>query len=349
MVDGAADEGIDVLVSGQHVLEGVRLALDPERVVPADVGADRVGRRLAGADDDLVVVRVGDGARAVPETSGEEVVPRREAPVRVLGVVAVLVHPDRPLRTLGLPPGLGGVQYVQRLRTAEELAPHREDLPQHRVEARIPIGGEARGRPHRPVQHRAERCRRHLVSELGRHREHLVDHRQQLVDTVERARFVAPPDGNLGDHPFDVHAQHRLRVQQRRDLLHDGGKRRRGLPFGDASPVTREPRLEVFLGGQPAGRALGIGPGTRGGHGRTLCGGPDRCLAGGTAFARRIPVRCAVASSTPAVPRRDADRVRPPPASWARTGCRLRAEAEASRAPPHADDRPGDGAPRAVP
>lgn len=74
---------------------GVGLCLEPELIPAFHAGADTERSGLAGSDDDVVVLRCGDGARAVAEPAGKEVVPRRKAPVRVRRVVLVLLDADR--------------------------------------------------------------------------------------------------------------------------------------------------------------------------------------------------------------------------------------------------------------
>src|SRR5579859_2803894 len=105
LIDGPADELTDRIVIGQHVLERIRLALDPEAILALDVRADAIRRGLTGADDHLVVVRRGHRTLAVLEAPGEEVVPRGKAPVLVLRVVLVLLHADRALRLGAFPAG----------------------------------------------------------------------------------------------------------------------------------------------------------------------------------------------------------------------------------------------------
>jgi hypothetical protein len=56
--------------------------------------AERGG--LTSCDDDVVVLGRGDGTRSVAEPAGQEDVPRREAPIRVVRVVLVLLDADRP-------------------------------------------------------------------------------------------------------------------------------------------------------------------------------------------------------------------------------------------------------------
>ena len=44
LIDGSSDEIVDGRIIGEHVLQRIRLALDPEAVVARDVGGDAVGR-----------------------------------------------------------------------------------------------------------------------------------------------------------------------------------------------------------------------------------------------------------------------------------------------------------------
>lgn len=64
------------------------LPLDPELVARLDIPRDLVHLALAGVHDDIVIVRLGDGADAVlePTESSKEVVPGLVAVVLGLGV-----------------------------------------------------------------------------------------------------------------------------------------------------------------------------------------------------------------------------------------------------------------------
>jgi len=100
--DGTAHELLDRRIVREQVPQRVRLALDPEPVPALDIVGDAVGRRLTGADDHLVVER-GDRPRTVAEATGEEVVPGDEAPMLILGIVPVLLDPDRAARRVAFP------------------------------------------------------------------------------------------------------------------------------------------------------------------------------------------------------------------------------------------------------
>ncbi len=63
--------------------EGVRLPLDPEVVDPLDAVGELERGRLAGVDDDRVVANRGNRPLARAELTGEEVVTRCEAVVRL--------------------------------------------------------------------------------------------------------------------------------------------------------------------------------------------------------------------------------------------------------------------------
>lgn len=56
LVDCPPDEAVSHGVATQHVEDGVRLLFDPEGIVAFHVVLDVVGLRLAGVDDDAVVV-----------------------------------------------------------------------------------------------------------------------------------------------------------------------------------------------------------------------------------------------------------------------------------------------------
>lgn len=86
LVDCSTDEAVSHGVAAQHVEDGVGLFFDPEGVMAFHVVLDVVGLRLAGVDDNAVIVWGGDGADAVMEEAGEEVVPRGVAVLAVGGV-----------------------------------------------------------------------------------------------------------------------------------------------------------------------------------------------------------------------------------------------------------------------
>ena len=70
LVDRSADELLDCLVVGEHVLQRVGLCLEPELIPALHVGADAERGGLAGSDDDVVVLGCGDGTRAFRGTGG---------------------------------------------------------------------------------------------------------------------------------------------------------------------------------------------------------------------------------------------------------------------------------------
>ncbi len=63
--------------------EGVRLPLDPEVIDPLDAAGERERGRLTGVDDDRVVANRGNRPLARAELTGEKVIPRCEAVVRL--------------------------------------------------------------------------------------------------------------------------------------------------------------------------------------------------------------------------------------------------------------------------
>src|SRR6202034_4208067 len=97
---------------------------DPDPVLALDVHGQAVRGGFARADDDAVVVRRVDRARAVGQAPGEEVVPRRKAPVLVLRVVLVLLDADGSPGGLALPAGRRVVEDIAGVAAAEKLAPH---------------------------------------------------------------------------------------------------------------------------------------------------------------------------------------------------------------------------------
>ena len=253
------DELVDGLVAGQHVLQGVGLALDPEPVLALHVGADAVGRGLARADDDLVVIRRGHRPGARRQAPGEEVVPRGEAPVLVVRVVLVVLDADRLSRRVALPPGRRVVEDVAGVGAVEELAPRREDLLQRRVDPGVAVGGETGRGAHRPVQDGAERQRHRLVPELGRDGQHLVDQPQHLLDTGQVPLAVVPVARDLLDHPLEVHAHDGVAVDELLEL-DDHRVQRRVLATGlGPLPMPLEPGLQIFLRvGEPPGTPSNI-------------------------------------------------------------------------------------------
>lgn len=73
LVDGAADKFVREGVVGEHVDEGVGLALGEELVAEVDVVLYVEDFGFAGVGDDGVVGGGGDGACGIVEFSGEEV------------------------------------------------------------------------------------------------------------------------------------------------------------------------------------------------------------------------------------------------------------------------------------
>src|SRR6185437_7335187 len=126
----------------QYVLQRVRLTLDPELVLELDVRGQAVRGGLARADDDAVVVWCCDRARAVGQAPGEEVVPRRESPVLVRGVVLVLLDADSLPGGFAFPAGRRVVEDVAGVATAEKLAPCAQDLLDHRVDPPVAEGSK---------------------------------------------------------------------------------------------------------------------------------------------------------------------------------------------------------------
>ncbi len=80
----ATDELLVDRIVREHVPEGVRLPLDPEVVDPLNTVGELERGRLAGVDDDRVVANRGNRPLARAELTGEEVVPRCEAVVRLV-------------------------------------------------------------------------------------------------------------------------------------------------------------------------------------------------------------------------------------------------------------------------
>lgn len=91
LVHGAAGELARQGVVGEHVPDGVGLALDPELVVQLDVAGGGVGPGLAAVGDDVVFVGRRDGPGGVVHLAGEEVVPRGVAVLGLGGVADVHV------------------------------------------------------------------------------------------------------------------------------------------------------------------------------------------------------------------------------------------------------------------
>jgi len=89
LINGPADElgGEGVIV--EHMVERVRLSLQPKTVQRFHVVGDAVDGRFAGAVDDAIVVGKCDRAHARTEESGEEVVPRGESMIRSVWVADV--------------------------------------------------------------------------------------------------------------------------------------------------------------------------------------------------------------------------------------------------------------------
>ncbi|HEX3958520.1 MAG TPA: hypothetical protein VHZ03_18140 [Trebonia sp.] len=155
---------------------------------------------------------------------------------------------DGPPRGLALPAGRRVVEHVAGVAAAEELAPHAKDLLEHRVDPPVAEGGEAGRRAHGPVEDRAEWQDHHrVVAVLRGRRQHFIDQLQQLLHAFQVPRAVLPAPRHLGDHLAEVHAHHRVAVDQ---LLELGEHRvHGGLPaLGRyALPVTGQPCLKPIL------------------------------------------------------------------------------------------------------
>jgi hypothetical protein len=96
LIDGPTDKPIDRLVVGEHVLQRIGLAFDPEAVLAGHVSGDAVRGRLSGVGDHRIVIGAGDRTLTVFEASGEEVVPGGETPVLVCRIVLELLDTNSP-------------------------------------------------------------------------------------------------------------------------------------------------------------------------------------------------------------------------------------------------------------
>ena len=86
LVDRSSDKQVHVLILGEHVLQRVWLSLDPELGTSLHIVLQSVGRRLAGTDNDIVIVRCRDRPRLGTELTSEEIIPGLEAPVRLVWI-----------------------------------------------------------------------------------------------------------------------------------------------------------------------------------------------------------------------------------------------------------------------
>jgi hypothetical protein len=155
---------------------------------------------------------------------------------------------DGPPRGLALPAGRRVVEHVAGVAAAEELAPHAKDLLEHRVDPPVAEGGEAGRRAHGPVEDRAEWQDHHrVVAVLRGRRQHFIDQLQQLLHAFQVPRAVLPAPRHLGDHLAEVHAHHRVAVDQLLELGEHRVQRNVPAPDRNALAVSGQPSLKVTL------------------------------------------------------------------------------------------------------
>jgi len=78
-----------LVVSVEHVVQGIFLGLEPELIMPFDFAGNAVDGRFAGTVDEGFILGVMDGANTILELSGEEVVPGCVTAILGLGFTLV--------------------------------------------------------------------------------------------------------------------------------------------------------------------------------------------------------------------------------------------------------------------
>jgi len=247
LVDGTALELGCEVVKREHVEDGVLLALEPELVPQLAVVRDVVAPRLACVGDDRIVVRLGDGAHTVSERAGEEVIPGRVPVigfrrvtveellkgVRVTGRISIIRDGRQVGSTMRAEPPTGVLTeaLLRRCFRLEKVAPHIQELLEHRVDLWVEEEREAAGGPHWPVECSADGHADHsdalcLVGPRWTRGDKVVEDLEEVVviadlhvtSGVAGVRLLV---GHLIEHGRDEAEYTRVRLDEQLELFED--------------------------------------------------------------------------------------------------------------------------------
>ena len=128
------------MVAIEHVPQGIILFLEPEFVVFLHTVGDAENSGLAGAADDVGIVWEIDWTHVGSECADEEVVPRVETEVRLIGVAFESLHKITDISFENLehiraePTTVGCGEHLSGGRRHEEIAPNGQYLAELRID-----------------------------------------------------------------------------------------------------------------------------------------------------------------------------------------------------------------------